>query len=249
MTIDELARQAGIAVSTVRLYQGRGLVPPPTKRGRVGWYDDGHLARLRLIAQLQARGFSLAGIKELLDGVDGGESLRGILGLGDDARSTWAGETPEQMTWAELAARLPDVPLDGATVARVVGLGLVAPTEDGAGVVVASPSFVRTGSELASLGLPVEVILDQYEVLAIEAARIAERFTDVFTEHVWAPAVAEGLGAAQVADLVGLLERLGPLAEGVVVTSLRQALQASAERFAASEAARLGIEVTLPSPS
>ena len=66
MNVDELAHAAGLVVSTVRLYQSRGLLPPPTKRGRVGWYGPDHLARLRLIADLQERGFSLAAIRELV---------------------------------------------------------------------------------------------------------------------------------------------------------------------------------------
>jgi DNA-binding transcriptional MerR regulator len=86
LTIDELARTAGL-VSTVRLYQNKGLIPPPTKRGRVGYYDERHLERLRAIAQLQQRGFSLAGIKELFDGMESGDSLRSVLGLNDRRRS------------------------------------------------------------------------------------------------------------------------------------------------------------------
>ena len=43
-TIDELARAAATKVSTIRLYQQRGLLPPPVIEGRVGVYDDTHLA-------------------------------------------------------------------------------------------------------------------------------------------------------------------------------------------------------------
>lgn len=105
MTIDELARAGGVVVSTVRLYQNRGLLPSPTKRGRVGYYDTIHLGRLRLIARLQDRGFSLAAIKELLDGMDSGESLRAVLGLGD-APSTWTPEQHVSMPLPELAGFL-----------------------------------------------------------------------------------------------------------------------------------------------
>ena len=60
LTVDDLARQAGTVSSTVRLYQSRGLLPPPTRAGRMAFYGPGHLARMRLIGQLQERGFSLA---------------------------------------------------------------------------------------------------------------------------------------------------------------------------------------------
>ena len=56
LTIDELARVAGTKVSTIRLYQQRGLLPPPAIEGRIGFYDDSHVARLALIADLQTRG-------------------------------------------------------------------------------------------------------------------------------------------------------------------------------------------------
>ena len=55
MTIDQLAHEAGIPTSTVRLYQNRGLLPPPRRGGRMGYYNTEHRDRLRLIAHLQER--------------------------------------------------------------------------------------------------------------------------------------------------------------------------------------------------
>jgi DNA-binding transcriptional MerR regulator len=245
MTIDELARRGGVVVSTVRLYQNRGLLPPPTKRGRVGYYDDAHLGRLRLIAGLQDRGFSLAAIKELLDGVDRGESLSAVLGLGD-APSTWTPENSVEMPLAELAGFLPQVEFTPELVGRVIELGLVEVTDDATRVIVRSPSFLHVGSELAGLGVPPDVILDQYAALRDDTERIAGRFTDVFRAHLWEPFLASGMRAEGIAEVVGALERLGPLAEGVVVMALRHALQDLAEAFIQSEAERLGIDIPRP---
>src|SRR6266545_3233391 len=75
MTVDELARRAGLPSSTIRLYQTKGLLPRPRREGRVGIYDDSHLARLRLIGQLRQRGFSLAGIKHLIETWQAGQTL------------------------------------------------------------------------------------------------------------------------------------------------------------------------------
>ena len=75
LTIEELASKAGTATTTVRMYQSKGLLPPPERRGRIGYYGQGHLARLRLIAQLQERGFSLASIKQLTDAWESGRGL------------------------------------------------------------------------------------------------------------------------------------------------------------------------------
>jgi DNA-binding transcriptional MerR regulator len=245
MTIDELARSADVVVSTVRLYQNRGLLPAPTKRGRIGYYDERHLSRLRLIAQLQDRGFSLASIKELLDGMDRGESLRAVLGLGDTP-STWSPEPPKRMPLTELASYLPQVEFTPEMVNRVIGLGLVELTDDGSEVVVRSPSFLQIGSELAALGVPPDVILDQYEALRDDSERIAGRFTDVFRAHMWEPFVEAGMPAERVTEMINTLEKLGPLAENVVVMALRHALQEQAETFIRAEAERLGLEIPRP---
>jgi DNA-binding transcriptional MerR regulator len=249
MTIDDLARAAGVLTSTVRLYQNRGLLAPPERRGRVGYYGEGHLARLRLIASLQERGFSLAAIRELVEGLEAGESLRAVLGLGEGP-PTWTAEAPESLTLGELAARLPGADLTPALLRRVVDLGLVELPSGTAGpdseVVVRSPAFLAVGRRLSDLGVPAEVILDQYELLRADAAGIASRFTDVFRDHLWAPFVESGMPAERIASLVSALETLGPLAESVVVTALRQALQDRAEAFIRAETERLGVDIPRP---
>jgi DNA-binding transcriptional MerR regulator len=247
MTIDALAQAAGVVVSTVRLYQSRGLVPPPVKRGRVGYYDAGHLRRLRLIGELQERGFSLAGIKALVDGMARGDSLQAVVGVaGGGGAATWTAEQPETMTLAELAGRLPQVDLEAGLVQRSIDLGLLEFSADGAEMVVRSPSSVGIGGELAALGVPPRVILDEYEKLRNEMTAIAERFTSVFRTHLWEPFVERGMPAAEVTRLVGALEKLGPLAERIVDVSLRLALQQAAERFVEAEAIRLGVDIPRP---
>ena len=76
LTIDELAREGGITTRCVRFYQRTGLLPPPRLAGRVGLYGAAHLERLRLIAHLKARRFSLAAIGTLLND---GESINTLL--------------------------------------------------------------------------------------------------------------------------------------------------------------------------
>lgn len=245
MTIDEVARAAGVVVSTVRLYQNRRLLPPPVRRGRVGYYNSEHLGRLRLIGQLQERGFSLAAIKELLEGVDRGESMRTLLGLGDEP-STWVPESPQRLSFDELAERLPQVELDPTMLQRNVDLGLLELTGEGTEVVVRSPSFLDIGSELAALGVPSEAVLDEYEALRGQVQVIAGRFTDVFRTHLWDPFAESGMPAEQVTQLAGTLAKLGPLAEAVVTVALRHALQETAEAFIQAEADRLGVDIPRP---
>lgn len=247
LTIDGLARAADVATSTVRMYQHRGLLAPPEKRGRVGYYGEAHLARLQLIGTLQDRGFSLAGIKELVAGLDRGESLGAVLGLGvtTSGGSTWASEQPAELSLAEFAERLPLDQFTSEMAQRVVALGLI-DLIDGDRVVVRSPEFLRIGSELAALGLPLAVIVEQYEQLSKEADIIAGRFTELFREYLWDPAAGAGLATDEIAGLMGALERLGPLAESVVLATLRQAIQGRADRFAAEAAEALAVDVPRP---
>ena len=68
LTIDALAREAGMTVRNIRNHQSRGLLPPPEVVARIGYYGREHLERLKLIREMQAEGFNLEAIKRLLDG-------------------------------------------------------------------------------------------------------------------------------------------------------------------------------------
>ena len=61
LTIDQLAQRTRLTVRNIRAYQSRGLVPPPELRGRTGYYGEEHIARIKLIRELQSEGFNLAG--------------------------------------------------------------------------------------------------------------------------------------------------------------------------------------------
>src|SRR5690242_3751536 len=83
MTIEELSSRSGVTTRNIRAYQSRGLLPAPVSRPgqRSAFYTAEHLARLRLVNRLQERGFSLAGIADLLQAWGGGQSLEQVLGI------------------------------------------------------------------------------------------------------------------------------------------------------------------------
>ena len=66
LTLDGLARTAGTTGRNVRALQSKGLLPGPTLVGRTGEYGKAHVLRLRAVLGLQARGFGLRAIRELL---------------------------------------------------------------------------------------------------------------------------------------------------------------------------------------
>ncbi|MDX3637975.1 MerR family transcriptional regulator [Streptomyces sp. MB09-02B] len=90
--IDDLAHRSGATVRTIRAYQDRGLLPSPERRGRANVYSDAHLTRLRQIADLLDRGYTLASIKELLEAWDTGRGLGGVLGLAAEVEGPWTDE-------------------------------------------------------------------------------------------------------------------------------------------------------------
>ena len=79
LTVEQLAAEVGMSVRNIRNHHTRGLLPPPEVRARVGYYSAEHVARLRLILDLQADGFNLAAIERLLSGSHGlAERLLGL---------------------------------------------------------------------------------------------------------------------------------------------------------------------------
>src|SRR5215469_14570659 len=123
LTIDDLARQVQLPVRTIREYHTMRLLPPPERRGRLGLYGSRHVKRLQLIARLQQRGYSLAGIRDLLAAWESGTGLSTLLGV-DEGR-TAMDEAPLLLTRQELFQRLPA--LDPATLGRARQVGLVVP--------------------------------------------------------------------------------------------------------------------------
>ena len=59
LTLDELTARVGMSVRNIRFYTTKGLVPPPIRRGRSGYYSSDHVARLELVQELQAHGYKV----------------------------------------------------------------------------------------------------------------------------------------------------------------------------------------------
>jgi DNA-binding transcriptional MerR regulator len=81
-SLTELADLGGVTPRTVRYYLGHGLLPPVGQSGPGSKYDDGHLARLRLIRRLQAEHLPLAEIRRRLETLDD-EAIRDLAGEAD----------------------------------------------------------------------------------------------------------------------------------------------------------------------
>jgi MerR family transcriptional regulator, redox-sensitive transcriptional activator SoxR len=70
LTIGEVARRSGLAVSAIRYYESLGLLPEPEREHGQRRYDDQVLGTLSFIGVAQQAGFTLREIGELMHGID-----------------------------------------------------------------------------------------------------------------------------------------------------------------------------------
>src|SRR5579884_3205648 len=72
LLIGELARQSGLAASTLRYYERVGLLPEPARTSRRRHYDRAILGRIRIILLARDAGFSIAETRTFLNGFPAG---------------------------------------------------------------------------------------------------------------------------------------------------------------------------------
>jgi MerR family transcriptional regulator, redox-sensitive transcriptional activator SoxR len=65
LTIGQVAREAGVAATTLRYYEQIGLVPPAVRVGGQRRYDESVLSRLEVIRLCKSAGFALEEIQLL----------------------------------------------------------------------------------------------------------------------------------------------------------------------------------------
>jgi DNA-binding transcriptional MerR regulator len=191
LRIGELAREAGVSRETIHYYLREGLLQSAEKvNARLSYFDDGHLARLRLIKAFQQAHIPLARIREQLEGM----SKYG---------------TPETPALRERALAVvteflsldgEELPLTPAEVAERAGLTLVqlADLED-LGVLQPQSTDrgpVYTGAEVEAASAA-RTIMDQG--VALEELRFVRRYSELAEQeiafllnHLIKPAIAAG---------------------------------------------------------
>jgi MerR family copper efflux transcriptional regulator len=89
LSIGAVARQAGVAVDTIRYYEREGLLPEPARRAS-GYraYGEDAIGRLRFIRRAKDLGFTLEEIRELL--ALSADRHRGVKGVKQRARQRLA---------------------------------------------------------------------------------------------------------------------------------------------------------------
>jgi DNA-binding transcriptional MerR regulator len=222
LDIDDLARQAATTVRTVRMYQERGLLPAPLRRGRKAAYRVEHLTRLRLVQRLADRGYSLAAIKDLVDAWDSQHGLGHVLGVEAAVIEPLSSEEPRRYTPDELTELFPgDDDLSG--LARAVEIGLL--VADGEDFVAPNPTMIAAGAALVAGGMPVHTVLDIATATVDATDRLAGRYVAAFLEHVWAPFEDAGEPVADVPTMAREIREKRALAVQAVAATMAQAME------------------------
>lgn len=121
--IEELAESTGATVRNIRVYQERGLLPQPVRKGRTALYGPEHRERLLLILRLLDRGYTFATIEELLIAERHGLTLSELLaveGVRSERRSAGT-RRRRSRTDAEAVAGF-DLPEELLDVGESIGL-------------------------------------------------------------------------------------------------------------------------------
>jgi len=191
-SIEELSRRTGITVRSLRSYQSRRLLPPPDVRGRTGYYDERHAARIELIKDLQSEGFKLDSIARMLD--EGGRSDADLLRFSRSVRTMFDSPDRAITSSADLMARfrIEDVDSAPGLLTRAERLGLLRQVGEDSFEEL-SPRLISAGEHaVQSLGLDLDEALQVVSQLRKHAEGVGRLYLDLYVKRVWAPFVEAG---------------------------------------------------------
>jgi len=213
-----------MTVRNIRNHHSRGLLPAPEVRSRIGYYGSDHVARLRLILDLQADGFNLAAIERLLSGSDG--LAERLLGLRHAVTTPFEAETPEVVTAEDLEKSFGEV--SGKDVERVRKLKLLVPLGDGR-FEVPSPSLLRAAEEVVALGISLHAALALMERVSRDCESISRAFAKLFLKELWDPFEQAGQPDERWDEVIEAVGALRPLASEALLAVFKQRMTTQLE--------------------
>jgi len=221
LTIDQLADRTGITVRTIRFYAGRGLLPPPQLRGRTGLYGPDHVARLGLVSELTALGFTLSAIVSHLEKLPAGAGAD-ELALQRALLTPWVPEQIEEVDLAELERRA-GRRLDDDDLDALEGLGVVTRL-DGTRVRLHGPATLTEGLAVLDSGLPAQAWRRAHQLIEQHTTALAEDLMKMFQDEVLQPYRDRGRAADERTRLAEALTQLKPITVRGVVTAFGRAV-------------------------
>jgi len=235
LTIDELGRETGMTVRTIRSHQARELLPPPEVRERVGYYGPEHVARLKLVQELQAEGFNLRGIKRLLDAT--GSPAQKLIGFGEAVRAPFAEEDPQVFTAEELRTRFGMEDSEGL-LAQATRSGMLVPL-GGDRYEAPVPSLLDIAEEVTSNGVSLEAALSAVGKVGERCQSIARAFVQLYLDEVWKPFADDGYPDERWPDVMASIESLRPVAAKAMQPIFELAMTREVESAFGKELGRL----------
>ncbi|WP_347059745.1 MerR family transcriptional regulator [Blastococcus sp. HT6-30] len=223
LTVDELAARVGVTVRNVRAYSARGLLPPPRMVGRTGYYGREHVARLLLVREMLAEGYSLAMIERTLASAPPAASSA-TLALHRALLTPWLPPEPEITTGAELTART-GVPADPELVDQLVQLGIVERLEGGR-LRVLDPALLMAGLQVVGLGVPATALIAAQAQVNEHVRAIAHTYVQMFVDTVWRAFVEAGAPREQLEEILATVSRLQPVAAQAMLAAFRTEMAA-----------------------
>jgi DNA-binding transcriptional MerR regulator len=217
MTLEELTAQVSMSVRTIRFYTTRGLVPPPIRRGRSGFYTSDHAARIELVRELQAHGFTLSAIERYVARIPSDASPETIA-LHRTLLAPWLAEQPETMTRRQLQ-RAAGRELSEDELDTLNALGIVFAVKQGRFEVALA--HLPVGVALLDLGMPLDAALAAQDIFTAHRRQVAEELTELFRTRVW-PAYREGGSTPE--ELGAVVERFKPVTVQALVTAYESAV-------------------------
>lgn len=218
LNVEQLATRVGMSVRTVRFYAGRGLIPPPRREGRNGYYGADHIARLELVKELQAHGFTLSAIEGYLERIPASATPEAVA-LHRTLLAPWTTDLPEAVKRAELEIRA-GRDLSDDDIELLVAIGVVEPTPDD-DVFQVAPAHLAVGVQFLETDMPLDVALAARKIFAVAGQKVAHDMTEVF-RTLWWPALRESGRSAE--DITALVERFKPLTIQALVTAYETAV-------------------------
>lgn len=220
LSLEELTLRVGITVRTVRFYTSKGLLPPPVRRGRSGYYTAGHVARLELVQELQAHGFTLAAIERYVDGIPE-DATPDDIALTRTMLAPWQSDLPVEMTRTDLETRA-GRSLGSDDITTLQALGVLRVRQ---GVYLVATNQLPSGLRLLELGFPREVAVAAASIYQEHGEQMAKEIYEVVQDKL-APAYRDSGGE----HFREVLERLKPLAVGGLVSAYEAATSKVARR-------------------
>lgn len=218
LTLEELTARVGISVRNVRFYTSKGLVPPPIRRGRSGYYSPDHVARLELVQELQAHGFTLAAIERYVAGIPA-EATPEDIALARTMLAPWQSDLPVEMDHQQLEAKAGRT-LSHEDVATLQALGVL--RRRGSTYLVAGRQL-GIGLRLLDLGFPREVAVAAAAVYQEHGEQMAKELFEMIRDKL-----LPLYGDEQAERFREVMERLKPLSVGGLVTAYEAAVARAA---------------------